>query len=493
MASTAQAPPPASPMMRPPRYRRSFAGPVVLIIVGIFFLLSNMGIISWDNFWRWFSLYWPVLLIVWGLIKLVEYQQASRSGERARGIGAGGVLLIVFVVICGLSAREAYHWNWSGICEDSDFQGVPWCGHTYNFTDDLQQAFPVGGNLHVTNEHGAINITDSTDNQIHVSVHKRINAESQEQADEWNGKTKPQINTNGQVVTLDANNEVSGNRRVNSDLDIALPRKASVVLSTRHGDINIMGREGSADITSHNGEVSVTDLTGNASINLDESSARLSQIGSDVIIQGHAKEVSIEDVKGTLRLEGDFMESVKLSRVAKAVNFKSSRTDMSFSRLDGDLDLESGDFEASNVVGPLNLSTRSKDIRINGVSSNVQIRNQNGPVEVEVSKLGNVEIQNDRADIRIFIPEKSSFQLEAQARNGEIESDFNDVKIDSGDNRSTANGIVNGGTSHIVLNNEHGSIEIRKGEVVAENQAKPPMPKMPKTPKTPKIPETSEN
>src|SRR5262249_55096010 len=111
----------------------------------------------------------------------------------------------------------------------------------------------------------------------------------------------------------------------------------------------------------------------------------------------------------------------------------------------------------------------------------------------EVAKLGNIEIQNDRADIRVFVPEKSSFQLEAQARNGEIESDFNDIKIDNGDNRSTANGTVNGGSSHIVLNNEHGSIEIRKGEVVAQEPPASPAHKTPRSPKTSDVPDTTEN
>src|SRR5207302_10505906 len=134
----------------------------------------------------------------------------------------------------------------------------------------------------------------------------------------------------------------------------------------------------------------------------------------------------------------------------------------------------------SNVIGPLNLSTRSKDIRISGVSSNVQVKNENGPVEIEVTKLGNIEVQNERADIRIFIPEKSRFQVDAQASNGEIKSDFNELKIQNGDSRSTANASVNGGTSHIVLNNQHGTIDIRKVQAVAS----PPCPPNPSnTPK----------
>jgi hypothetical protein len=161
----------------------------VLIIVGIFFLLSNMGIISWHNFGLWFSHYWPVLLIVWGVIKLIEYQQANRQGERARGIGAGGVMLVVMVVIAGLIASEAVKWHPGELCEDPDIHGLPWCGSTYNYTDDLQQAFPANGSLHVNSERGAINLTVSDDSQIHVSVHKRPMEQNYASADQrqWTG------------------------------------------------------------------------------------------------------------------------------------------------------------------------------------------------------------------------------------------------------------------------------------------------------------------
>jgi DUF4097 and DUF4098 domain-containing protein YvlB len=493
MASTIQAPPPAPPA--PPRRRRqrSFAGPVVLILLGVCFLLSNMGVISWHDFGHWFSRFWPALLIVWGIIKLIEYQQANRTGERPAGIGAGGVMLIVVLVIAGLASTEVSRWNFGDICRDSDFEGAPWCGHAYNYDDELQQAFPAGGALHVTSESGAINVTSSDDNQIHVVVHKRIKADRQEQGDNWNKSTRPQITVSGQVVNLDANTRGGGDHWVSSDLDIAIPRKASVVLSTHHGDVSIMGRDGHADITSRNGDVSITDLNGSLSLNLDSSSARLSQIASDVVIQGRAKDVSLEDVKGTVRLEGDFMESVKLSRIAKAVSFKTTRTDMDFTKLDGDLNLDSGDLEARSVVGPLNLSTRSKDIRIDGVSSNVQVKNENGAVEIEISKPGNIEVQNSRGDIRISLPEKSSFQVQAQARDGEIQSDFSELKIENGDNRATASGSVNGGSARLVLNNEHGAIEIRKGSAVANISTPPPTPKTPRVPKTPGVPEPIEN
>jgi hypothetical protein len=492
MASTVQAPPPMPPMR--PRQPRSFAGPVVLILIGVFFLLHyTFGILPFYDWGKWFAHYWPLLLIVWGVIKLIEYQHANASGVRPRGIGAGGVFLIVFLVVAGLSTHEFYNHNWNiqGWCEGSDAEDLPWCGHSYAFTDELQQSFPADAKLHVSSEHGAINIVSSEDNQIHVTVHKRIRADRQEQADSWNKSTQPKISVTGQVLNLDANTRGAGDHWVSSDLDVSLPRKASVVVSTHHGDISIMGRDGTANVTSQDGDVSVTDVNGQVSLNLDKSSARISQVSSDVSIQGRANDVSLEDVRGTVRLDGDFMESVKLSRIAKPVNFKSSRTDMDFTKLDGYLNLDSGDLEASSVSGPLRLRTRSKDIMLSGVSNDVHLVDENGAVEIHINKLGSLEVSNKKGDIRIFVPEKAGFQLDAQARDGEIHTDFNSLKIENGDQRSTANGSVNGGGPRMVLNNEHGTIEIRAGSIVPVPPA-PPTPKTPKGPK-PEVPETSEN
>lgn len=490
MASTVQSPPPAPPL-RPVRPPRSLAGPVVLILIGVFFLLGNMGVIEWHNLGYWFSRYWPALLILWGAIKLIEYQQASRTGVRSPGIGAGGVVLVVFLVMAGLSAHEAYKWDWHGWCDDSDVQGLPWCGHSFSYTDDLQNTFPAGGSLHVENQRGAVNVTSGDGNQIRVSVHKRINADRQQQADDWNRSTRPEITVTGQVVTVRVNTS-GGDHSVSTDLDISIPKKASVVVSTHHGDVNIMGRDGSANVESESGDVAVTDVNGAVTLELRGSSARISQISSDVTVQGHAKDISLEDIKGTVRLDGDFRESVKLSRIAKPVSFKTSRTDMQFIKLDGYLNLDSGDLEATSLTGPLRLDTRSKDITLNGVTSDVRLKNENGAVEIHLNKLGNLDISNSKGDIRVYVPEKAGFQVEAQARDGEFQSDFSSLQVTNNDNRSTASGSVNGGGPRMVLNNEHGTIEVRTGAIVPTPPTPPPSPKMSHA-GNPEPPEQTEN
>src|SRR5262249_41364683 len=93
---------------------------VVLIILGILFLLGNMGVLHWSMLRHWFANYWPLLIIVWGVIKLVEYQQAQREGERPRAIGAGGVFLLIVLIVFGLAAKQAEGSNRTKIRDNMD-------------------------------------------------------------------------------------------------------------------------------------------------------------------------------------------------------------------------------------------------------------------------------------------------------------------------------------------------------------------------------------
>src|ERR1043166_2479738 len=95
--------------------RRSLFGPLVVVGIGVIFLLRNLGVISYHTLGWWFARYWPALLIFWGLIKLIEYLEAKRSGRPAPGIGAGGVVFLIFLVMSGWAATRASRVNWQAI------------------------------------------------------------------------------------------------------------------------------------------------------------------------------------------------------------------------------------------------------------------------------------------------------------------------------------------------------------------------------------------
>lgn len=455
--------PPIAPL--PPPRHRSLAGPFVLIVLGTVCLLATMRVLSVGRMWHLFANYWPLLLILWGVVKLIEHQQAQREGTRSPGIGAGGVLLVVMIVVSGLISTQIEHFNWSGFrdhfdVDDGDFNNI--FGETYNFNDHLEQNFPAGATLKVIDTHGAVSVHASDDNKITVIIRKRVGAESQSDADKYNNETKPTITTIGGLVTLDAHAEGAGGHPVETDLDVSLPRKVAVSIISHRGDVGLVGRDGNVDVSAQHSDTSVEDVKGNVKVSQDKGSVKVEQITGDVHVEGRMNEVSVSDVTGAAQLEGEFQESVKLARVAKTVTFKSSRTDMEFAHIDGSLDLDSDDLHAEDVTGPLHLTTRSKNIRLEDVSGDVRLQDDNGAIEVLMRTLGNVQIDNRNGDLQLSLPEKAGFRLDARTRDGEIQSDFSELNVHNDEHEAKASGSVGNAAAHIVLNNEHEGIEIRK-------------------------------
>src|SRR5450755_1658861 len=467
-----------TPTPRPPQ--RSIAGPVVLIIMGILFLMGTMGMLEMHRLGLLFAHFWPALLILWGVIKLVEYEQAKRQGLPARGIGVGGVFLMLFLGGAGLIATQASRMNWKGIGEhlqiddENGFDEI-FGGSTFDYSGELSNPWPAGAtSIRINDDRGTVTVNASDDKKLRVSWRKKVHAENQQDADRNNTKSDPFMVMADKVIVLNANTDGGGSKGVATDLDIYVPANTSLIVTSARGDVTIAATTGSIDINHRRGEINVTDHTGSLSLNIEGSSARLAHVKGDVTIAGRAKEVSVEDIDGAVHLNGEFQESVRLVRVSKTVSFHSSRTDMEFARLDGRLDLDSGDLRADSLNGPMRLTTRSKDITLDGLSGDLRLEDSNGTVEVGLRKPGNIQIDNRKGDVQVSIPPNTAMKVEARTRQGEISSDFDEIKVDNHDKESSASGSIGVNGPRLAMNCEKGSIEIRKGTVAVAAPPAPP-------------------
>src|SRR5919201_4713874 len=177
-----------------PRRPRSYAGPIVLIVLGVIFLLGNMHVVSWQGLGHVFAQYWPVLIILWGVVKLTEYYQAQRQGLRAPGIGVGGFFLLIVLIITGLSVTKASHVNWAALGDDMDWDDNLFVfGDTYHFSDEMQQAFPPGGRLRVVSDRGGMTISSGDQGSLKVIVHKSLAAGSEEESKKIDSQTRPTV------------------------------------------------------------------------------------------------------------------------------------------------------------------------------------------------------------------------------------------------------------------------------------------------------------
>ncbi len=520
----------SAPIPTMPRRHRSLAGPIILILLGVFFLLGNMHVITWLSLWVGFAHYWPLLLILWGIIKLVEHMLARRHGYQAAGIGFGGGFLVFMVVLFGITASGLERIDWGPIrkqiAENSSWL-PPIFGNKYEYSTQVDREVAKQGVFRLGLQRGSITVLPSTDNKVHVSVHKTIVAYSKEEADRIDQATQPQIKTDEMPSSpavpnapglspadrermqgdITRSRAEAGRARADAekahadaerareeivrvsiepppdsftvmDVEVHVPPTLLLELSTGRGDIEIRGRQGDVKLTSAHGDVTLDDLTGNASITmhggLKGGDLSVRNVKGNVTVDGHADDTNISNVSGLVAMNGDYVGETNVQNLGQGFRFSSSRTDLETGKIPGELSLDLHDLHASNVGGGFKLRTRSKDIHLEDVTGDIEVSNSHADVELHVSKspVGNIQITNSNGGIEIALPAQSAFQVEARARNGEIRSDFGEVKVqNTSEENAVANGAVGAAGKKVQLSTEHADIEIRKaGQKATENK-----------------------
>src|SRR5712671_4111768 len=316
--------------------RRSIFGPVVLIGLGIVMLMVTMGKLDARRAAYIFAQYWPLVFIFWGLVKLYEHMDAKRQGYPAPGIGAGGIVLLVFLLLFGTAASGIYrgtrNLDWGRVRQEMDIpddEFGSFFGTKFDFTSNIDQPFPANATLKVIGDRGGIKVSPSTDGKLHVVVQKQIYANTQDEANRINSTFNIPVNAMDNIVTLDASHHGAGSWNGGSvHLEILVPKKAPLDLSLSRGDIDVNGRESSVKANTGRGNVSFEGVTGNAYTNLHGGNLTARNINGDVTMEGRVQDTKVSDVSGLVTLEGEIFGDIQLSKLGKGLRFKSSRTDM---------------------------------------------------------------------------------------------------------------------------------------------------------------------
>jgi DUF4097 and DUF4098 domain-containing protein YvlB len=466
--------------------RRSIVGPLLLIVIGALFLMKNIhpDLPLMEIFGR----YWPFLLIAWGLFRLAEifYWAANSRPLPRSGISGGEWALVVLICIAGSVSMAATRFSWPH--SRITMRGLEVFGESYDYPVSGQQPAGKAPRVVIENLRGNARVTGGDAEEVKVTGRKTIRAFDRADADKANQQSPIEVLQQGEQIVIRTNQERIGeSRRASADLEITVPRGASVEARGRYGDFDINEISGGVSIDSDNAGVRLQNIGGSVRVEIRRSDiVRASLVKGPVEIRGRGNDVDLDQIDGPVTVNGSFYGELQFQKLSKPLRFESSTTDLSIERVPGQVRIGRGNLSGTNLVGPIRLTTKSRDVQLSDFTQTLELSLDRGDVELRPAKLplAAMEVLTRSGDIELSVPPGAKFEMKAVSERGDVQNDFGAPLNLKPDGRGAILAGSVGQGPAIQLTSNRGVITVRKAG--SEPAAPPLPPEAPEPPARPK-------
>jgi hypothetical protein len=540
--------------MRDRNYRPSLLGGLLWTGLGVIFLLRNFGI--GPDVWSLAARYWPILLILLGLGKVIDYYR-QKEGVSVR---FGEIIGILFLVLIGTLITKATQSPFGRVFRELPISigGTPvrpgeWFGTSYTYREEKSYALTTPVPVRIENSYGSVVVTPGSDQEVKVRIRKVVYQNDESRAKQIGAEIQVEAGPEGQaeaasfLVKTNRDALASKDYRFNTDLEVLVPPKTEVKVDNSFGEVRAANLEGKLELsTTHNeleirdctgefiasnhygdsrfanltgnltvdargrvnaesikGNVTVTDefhpveirdVEGTLTVTNTESSVSVEKVTKPVVINARGSQVTVSNLSSTLKLATSHRR-VQVSDVEADVDAETSYLSATLKNIKGMTTVRSNSdrltFEgvgalhikaqgtavtASEVTGPVDIETTMRDVDLSDFNAACKVVNQFGDITLSPGTLGKGEInvKGRNGAIELYLPEGAAFEIQANARNGRVTSDYAGLlPAEAGPDMGTLKGKVKSGGPKIVLDSEYGNIQLRtRGSEKAENESK---------------------
>ena len=461
--------------------RSSLVAPLILIAIGALFLAHNLypELPVLDYIAR----FWPFILIGWGALRLGEvvFWAASDHPMPRFGVSPGEWVLVIFLCIFGSSLHAVRGFSSWWPRNRVIIGGLDMFGENFEFPLNGEKASSNTPRVVIENFRGNARISGTDASEVKVAGHRTVRSLDQNAADNANAQAPLELTGDTNEIHIRNNQDrvTNGRVRLSADMEITVPKGASVEAHGIYGDFDINGVAGSVDIISDNAGVRLQDIGGDTRIDLRRSDVvRATGVKGAFELKGRGGDVDLQDMQGQVTISGAYSGVLEFRNLAKPLRFQGENTTLGVERLPGDLRMALGDMTGSNLVGPITLSTRSRDVQLSNFANSVDINVDRGDITLHpvALPLARIEAQTRSGNVDLAIPANAKFDLSATTSHGEINNDFGAPLRMEEQGRGSALRGSNGGAT-VTLHSDHGDVTVRK----ASGEEKPAMKEEPKS------------
>ncbi|GAC1686041.1 MAG: hypothetical protein PVS2B2_25040 [Candidatus Acidiferrum sp.] len=462
-----------------PRSSGIFGG-ILLLSVGTLLLIHNYrGLDVGHILGHW----WPLPLILLGIVKLYERTAGRRFGETSSSRITGGEIFLVvgMLILVGLVVAVDLIKKEHGI----DISEIN--GESYSFDVNVDpKTVPANARIVIRTGRGNINVRSGSGKEIRVSAKKTAHAWNEESAQHIAEHVTAEIVQNGDTYEIRPAGFDSGDSRISLNLDVTVPEKSSLTLKTEKGDIVVSEIGAELNVMDRNGDVEIRGTNGDVSVEVRKGDVKISDTRGNLKISGKGGQIDASSATGSLTIDGDFYGPIRADKIAKGLRYVSMKTDMTVSQLAGHMELGSGNLEILDAPGNLAVRTRDNDVSIENAGGKLKVENRNGNIELRFASppKEDIDVTNSSSGISLSLPGSSSFEIQADCQSCNIDSEFSGPalkgnEVDPAESHHLEGKYGNGRGPKISLKTSYGSISLRR--TTGSIPSPPPIPALPPT------------
>ena len=205
-------------------------------------------------------------------------------------------------------------------------------------------------------------------------------------------------------------------------------------------------------------------------------------------LKGNGQDVELQDITGQVTVAGSYTGQIQLRNLAQPLRYEDPRITVNCEKLPGQVHMAPGEFTADNLVGPVRLNARSRDVQISNFTQSLEVTLDRGDVSLRPGKaVPKMEVHTRSGDVDLALPADAKFDLRASTDRGEAHNDYGAPLTVGETNRGATIQGSNGG-AQVRLETGRGSVTVRKASA-SEDVTFPDIPSTPAPPTAPKSPQ----
>ncbi len=371
-----------------------------------------------------------------------------------------------------------------------DIQIGDWSRAKYERTVQQQAPLAPGSTVIAQTSSGSITITGAEVTDCSVVAQIRVQAPTEEEAQEIAEQVEIKLEPVGQTLTVEAEKPPRKRRRsISISYDITAPKQTNIDCTSSYGAIKLSNIDGNIKGKTSSGSISAEDIQGSAQLDTSYGSVTCRNItGDNIQLKSSSGSIRAENIVGPVNLNTSY-GSITCDDISGGdIKLKTSSGNIRLSKASGgDCDahtsygsinideIKSGLLKLHSGSGGINVTEASADTadistsygRINCralTTTDITAKSGSGNIEIACSDLAPAEIKanvvTSYGSIDFETPPEFTGQVDLATSYGSIRTDL-PITISGEISKKKLSGTIGQGNGKLYLKTSSGSVKIR--------------------------------